>query len=78
MYNITFVLEVKCNKLPKLLYGHIEPKSCTYGKQNFGKTCSFSCEKGFEIIGPAEKHCTGLHGTWSEKRDTKCKGRYQL
>ncbi|KAI4463058.1 complement component-related sushi domain-containing [Holotrichia oblita] len=48
--------QVKCNKLPKLQHGHIEPKSCTYGKQNFGKTCSYSCEKGFEIIGPTEKH----------------------
>ncbi|GJQ65520.1 hypothetical protein Trydic_g7621 [Trypoxylus dichotomus] len=65
--------QVKCNKLAKLQFGHIEPKSCMYGKQAFGKTCSFSCDEGFEIVGPREKHCTGLYGTWSGKRETKCK-----
>ncbi|KRT86167.1 hypothetical protein AMK59_801 [Oryctes borbonicus] len=65
--------QVKCNKLAKLQFGRIEPKSCTYGKQAFGKTCSFSCDEGFEIVGPREKHCTGLYGTWSGKRETKCK-----
>nr|XP_022902897.1 sushi, von Willebrand factor type A, EGF and pentraxin domain-containing protein 1-like isoform X2 [Onthophagus taurus] len=64
---------VKCNKLPKIPFGKIEPSSCQIGKQNFGKHCSISCEDGFELIGPKEKICNGFHGNWNNKKDNKCK-----
>lgn len=66
--------EVKCNKLSKIQFGQVEPKSCTFGKQAFGKKCNFTCDEGFEMVGPQEVHCTGVNGAWSGKRETKCKG----
>ncbi|KAK5644039.1 hypothetical protein RI129_007884 [Pyrocoelia pectoralis] len=58
---------IKCNKLSNIPFGTVEPKSCTNTKQLFSKKCTYSCQKGFKLIGPTERICTGSHGTWSNK-----------
>ncbi|RZB38885.1 sushi, von Willebrand factor type A, EGF and pentraxin domain-containing protein 1-like [Asbolus verrucosus] len=69
-----YVVEIKCPKLPPVKNGKIEPKSCTIGKQPYGKKCKITCDPGFEIEGPEEKSCTGNHGLWDTKfESTICK-----
>ncbi|CAH1985833.1 unnamed protein product [Acanthoscelides obtectus] len=55
---------IKCDKLPQIKYAVIEPMSCLNGKQEVGKVCKISCEKGFKIRGPSEKRCIGGYGQW--------------
>ncbi|XP_066147032.1 sushi, von Willebrand factor type A, EGF and pentraxin domain-containing protein 1-like [Euwallacea fornicatus] len=64
---------VKCDKLPQVKYGKVEPSSCTSGKQEYGKTCTVVCNEGFEASGSVNKTC-GDHGLWgkSEVEDTIC------
>ncbi|KAM9186682.1 P-selectin-like isoform 10-T10 [Mergus octosetaceus] len=40
--------------------------SCSHLHENFGfsSTCAFSCQPGFEVIGPESRECTAM-GTWS-------------
>ncbi|OXB84201.1 UNVERIFIED_CONTAM: hypothetical protein H355_007084, partial [Colinus virginianus] len=36
-----------------------------HGNFTFGSTCDFSCQSGFELIGPDSRECTAM-GTWTE------------
>lgn len=66
---------IKCSRLPQIKYGKVDPPSCNYGKQEFGKKCKIICNDGFKVKGPEEKICEGSRGTWSSKfEDTVCIG----
>ncbi|KAK9871010.1 hypothetical protein WA026_009970 [Henosepilachna vigintioctopunctata] len=65
--------QVKCSKIPPIANAKIEPRSCTYGKQAYGKKCSIKCNDGYETVGPKERSCTGNYGSWNTKKDTYCK-----
>ncbi|XP_015834822.1 sushi, von Willebrand factor type A, EGF and pentraxin domain-containing protein 1 isoform X1 [Tribolium castaneum] len=66
--------QIKCPKLPPVKNGRVEPKSCTIGKQPYGKKCKISCNPGFVLEGPPEKTCTSNHGLWDSKfESTVCK-----
>lgn len=58
---------MKCNKITKIPYGKIEPKSCGIGKQPYGKKCTIVCQDGFKLDGPKELECTGQH--WNDKKE---------
>uniref|UniRef100_A0A669PM62 p-selectin n=3 Tax=Phasianus colchicus TaxID=9054 RepID=A0A669PM62_PHACC len=42
-----------------------------HGNFTFGSTCNFSCQAGFELMGPESRECTAM-GTWS-KDTSQCK-----
>nr|CAH7753365.1 unnamed protein product [Callosobruchus chinensis] len=61
---------IKCNKLPQIKYGTIDPSSCLDGKQEVGKVCKISCDEGFKLRGPSEKRCVGGYGQWDSDFST--------
>ncbi|XP_017779989.1 PREDICTED: sushi, von Willebrand factor type A, EGF and pentraxin domain-containing protein 1-like [Nicrophorus vespilloides] len=65
--------QIKCNRLSQINFGTVEPKSCTTGKQSFGKKCNIVCNEGFELVGPSQKVCSGQHGTWDSIDEVFCK-----
>lgn len=70
----TFIA-IKCKRLPQIKYGKVDPPSCYYGRQEYGKKCKIICETGFKASGPEERICGGTRGTWSSRfEDTSCIG----
>ncbi|KAL3266100.1 hypothetical protein HHI36_010286 [Cryptolaemus montrouzieri] len=69
---VSMCREVKCNKIPPIAHAKIEPKSCNYGKQAYGKKCIIKCKEGFEISGPRERSCTKDLGNWDTKENSYC------
>lgn len=57
-------LEIKCNKLPQIQNGKIEPPTCTTEKHLYSKNCTYTCAEGYELVGPKVVSCTGQHGSW--------------
>jgi hypothetical protein len=57
-----------CPAFKPIPYLIFDPPECGEHKSQFGTNCSFSCEFGFELKGPAMKTCVGKkNGQWSHK-----------
>ncbi|XP_065599964.1 P-selectin-like isoform X4 [Cyrtonyx montezumae] len=61
---------VTCTMLSAPQHGELNC-SHLHGNFTFGSTCDYSCQPGFELIGPERRECTAL-GTWS-KDTPQCK-----
>ncbi|XP_060530297.1 sushi, von Willebrand factor type A, EGF and pentraxin domain-containing protein 1-like isoform X2 [Cylas formicarius] len=57
--------QIKCNKLPQISYGHVEPPSCTAKKQEYGNTCQVVCDGGFRFAGREREYVCGKFGRWT-------------
>ncbi|XP_019641732.1 PREDICTED: sushi, von Willebrand factor type A, EGF and pentraxin domain-containing protein 1-like [Branchiostoma belcheri] len=55
----------KCLGLPEPLHGTVTPTSCSLPSE-YGTVCSFSCQSGFEVVGPSVKTCL-YTGIWSNQ-----------
>ncbi|XP_050300407.1 sushi, von Willebrand factor type A, EGF and pentraxin domain-containing protein 1-like [Anthonomus grandis grandis] len=64
----TICKQTKCSKLSQINYARIEPRSCTSGKQDYGKSCKIVCRDGFWATGPTDKVC-GSNGLWGKKHE---------
>ncbi|XP_039264717.2 uncharacterized protein LOC120340507 [Styela clava] len=62
---------VFCATLPPPVHGLVSPESCQNSENDVGKTCSFSCLEGFDIVGEINRTCLS-RGTWSGKQ-TLCR-----
>ena len=67
-------LAVQCPALKSPEQGSM---SCVQSAEAFQhqSSCSFSCEEGFELVGPEVVHCTAL-GVWTAPTPV-CKGEFQ-
>lgn len=60
--------QIKCEPLPKVANGIINPDVCTGTKKlMFGTNCSISCLPGYDLQGPASRKCIGSSGLWSQR-----------
>ena len=67
--------EVRCKALPPLLDGTVEPRSCTTRRSPFGSRCTFTCRRGYTMLGPYSRQCTE-DGYWTpdDTLENKCIG----
>ena len=64
-----FFLVLKCNDIPKLNNGNAH---CT--GTAFKDTCTFSCHRGYELIGSSLKECQS-NGQWTGSDVVRCEGK---
>ncbi|XP_021365829.1 sushi, von Willebrand factor type A, EGF and pentraxin domain-containing protein 1-like [Mizuhopecten yessoensis] len=67
----TWCVESKCPPLPPISQGQITPESCSQGRQMPGQVCSYMCNHGYQIHGPAAQTCD-LFGHWTLALNTSC------
>ena len=70
-------VEIRCNALPELSDGTVDPSSCISQSSPFGSRCTFTCNRGYKLIGPYSRQCTE-NGYWTPDSllENKCLGKY--
>ena len=67
-------ISVKCPKLSLRSGVFVSPSNCRSSNQAYGSTCSFSCARGYRLIGPSSTQC-GKGGVWNQRPSTvRCEG----
>ena len=58
------ILDITCDALPEVDYGHYTEAACTTQERDFGEICSLECDLGYVVDGDAVKSCQ-IDGTWN-------------
>ena len=67
-------ISVNCPKLSLRSGVLLSPSNCRSSNQAYGSTCSFSCARGYRLIGPSSTQC-GEGGVWNQRPSTvRCEG----
>ena len=62
----------RCNDIPPLHHG---TASCTGSA--FQDTCTFQCDRGYELIGSGQKVCQA-NGQWTGSDVVRCEGKFLI
>lgn len=63
-----------CDALALKPHSSVNPESCVNGSKP-GEVCSYSCDSGFDLIGPANRTCSP-RGSWDyDDQAPTCKGK---
>ena len=65
---------VSCPRWSGLTNVTVSPKRCSQSSSSVGAVCSFSCPRGYRLIGSSSTNCTSS-GTWTDQSsDVTCEG----
>ena len=70
-----FLADVVCTGPLSLDQGTVHPSECsTEAQLPYNTRCTFACNDGYTLSGPASRVCTA-EGVWNDERPVSCTGR---
>ena len=74
-YSVSFV-EITCSVITGISRAVVvNPPSCSINISSYGTDCRFSCNSGYQLLGPGVKTCTHTSKWSPDNKNPSCKGR---